>query len=120
MIARAALAISAALVGVAPAAAENCRKVNLDVDHPSAPIGATPNLKNLGAGEVYISLASAPVKDLSSDPNNLYRLTDFVLGPGAAVGGASSHMVLSVDGAPYIAQLAKHDAPATVEICGLP
>ena len=109
----------AALAAATPAAAD-CRKVNLDASHRSAPIGAAPDVKNLGAGEVYISLSTLPIEDLSPDPNDLVRLTGFVLGPGAAVGGASTHFVLSVDGSTYNVQLAKHDTPATVEICGLP
>jgi hypothetical protein len=120
MIAKPALVVFAALAGAAPAAADNCRKVTLDSGHRSAPIGATPNVKNLGGGEVYISLATLRIKDLSADPNDLVRLTGFVLGPGKAVGGASTHMIVSVDNATYNVQLAKHDVPATVEICGLP
>jgi hypothetical protein len=120
MIAKAAIAISVALAGVAPAAADNCRKVTLDAGHRSAPIGATPAVKNFGGGEVYISLATLPIEDLSTDPRDLVRVTGFVLGPGEPVGGASTQVIVSVDGATYNVQLAKHDAPATVEICGLP
>ena len=71
--------------------ADDCHKVKLDEQHPSAPIGVQPKIKNLGEGEVYISLASAPVKDLSSNPSDLYRLTGFVLGAGEAVGSGSGH-----------------------------
>ena len=60
------------------AAADDCPKVKLDEQHPSAPIGVQPKIKNLGEGEVYNSLASAPVKDLSSNPSDLYRLTGFI------------------------------------------
>jgi hypothetical protein len=102
------------------AAADDCRKVTLDAERRSAPIGTQPNIKNLGEGEVYITLASLPVKDLSSDPNDIIRLTGFVLGTGQAVGGASGHMVISVDNSPYVVQLAKGQVPATVEICGQP
>jgi hypothetical protein len=97
--------------------ADDCRKVRLDEQHRSAPIGAQPKVKNLGEGEVYISLASAPVKDLSSNPNDLYRLTGFVLGPGEAVGWSTGHVVLSVDNSTYVVQLAKREVAATVEIC---
>ena len=113
----AALIVVALALWGGPAAADNCRKVSLDEQHPSAPIGLQPNMKNLGAGEVYISLASAPVKDLSADPNDLYRLTGFVLGPGDAVGSKSGHFVMSVDNSPYVVQLAKRGVAATVEIC---
>jgi hypothetical protein len=102
------------------AAADDCRKVNLDDQHPSAPIGAQPKIKNLGPGEVYISLASAPVKDLSVNPNDLYRLTGFVLGPGDAVGPGSGHIVASVDNSAYVVQLAKQAVAAAVEICAQP
>jgi hypothetical protein len=103
-----------------PAAADDCRKVNLDDQQPSAPIGVQPKLKNLGPGEVYISLASAPVKDLSADPNDMYRVTDFVLGPGGAVGPGSGHIVTSIDNKAYVVQLAKRAVAATVEICAQP
>jgi hypothetical protein len=103
-----------------PAAADDCRNVNLDDQHPSAPIGVQPTIKNLGPGEVYVSLASAPVKDLSANPNDLYRVTGFVLGPGDAVGSGSGHIVASVDNSPYVVQLAKRNVAATVEICAPP
>jgi hypothetical protein len=103
-----------------PAAADDCRKVNLDDQHPSAPIGVQPRIKSLGPGEVYISLASAPVEDLSDNPNDLYRVTGFVLGPGDAVGLGSGHIVVSVDNSAYVMQLAKRTVAATVEICGQP
>ena len=97
------------------AAADDCRKVNLDDQHPSAPIGAQPRIKNFGPGEVYISLASAPVEDLSDNPSDIVRVTGFVLGPGDAVGPASGHIVMSVDNSPYVVQLAKRAAGATVD-----
>jgi len=103
-----------------PAAADDCRKVNLDDQHPSAPIGVQPQIKNLGPGEVYISLASAPVKDLSANPSDLYRVTGFVLGPGDAVGPGSGHIVASIDNSAYVVQLAKRAVAATVEICAQP
>ena len=103
-----------------PAAADDCHEVNLDEQHPSAPIGAQPKIKNLGEGEVYISLASAPVKDLSSNPNDLYRVTGFVLGASEAVGSGSGHIVVSVDNSTYIVQLVKRQVAATVEICTEP
>ena len=109
------LAMSAFSGGLA--VAEDCRKVNLDEQHRTAPIGSQPKIKNLGEGEVYISLASAPVKDLSSNPNDLYRLTGFVLGPGEAVGWGTGHVILSVDNSTYVVQLAKREVAATVEIC---
>ena len=102
------------------AAADDCPKVKLDEQHPSAPIGVQPKIKNLGEGEVYISLASAPVKDLSSNPSDLYRLTGFVLGAGEAVGSGSGHIVISIDNSAYIVQLAKREVAATVEICTQP
>lgn len=49
-----------------PAAADDCRRVNLDDQHPTAVIGTQPKLNNFGPGQVYISLAAVPVKDLSS------------------------------------------------------
>jgi hypothetical protein len=113
----------AAAFGVATATtaqAAACRKVDLDAQHPSAPIGVNPQMKNLAGGEVYISLASAPVEDLSPDPNDLVRVTGFVLGPGDAVGPGSTHMIMSVDNSPYVVQLAKRAVAATVEICGQP
>ena len=103
-----------------PAAADACHKVTLDEQHPSAPIGAQPKIKNLGEGEVYISLASAPVKDLSANPNDLYRVTGFVLGAGEAVGSGSGHIVVSIDNSTYVVQLAKQQVTATVEICTQP
>ena len=103
-----------------PAAADDCRKVNLDDQHPSAPIGAQPRIKNFGPGEVYISLASAPVEDLSDNPSDIVRVTGFVLGPGDAVGPASGHIVMSVDNSAYVVQLAKRAVAASVEICGQP
>jgi hypothetical protein len=116
----AACVLIAAMAQAGSAAADDCRKVNLDAQHPSAPIGLQPTMKNLGGGEVYISLASAPVEDLSADPNDLYRLTGFVLAPGAGVGLGTTHFVMSVDNSPYVVQLAKHEVAATVEICGQP
>ena len=101
-------------------AADDCRKVNLDAAHPSAPIGVQPKIKNRGPGEVYISLASAPVKDLSANPDDLYRVTGFVLGPGDAIGSGSRHLVVGVGNAAYVLQLAKRDVAATVEICAQP
>jgi hypothetical protein len=98
------------------AAADDCRKVDLDAQHRSAPIGVQPTIKNLGDGEVYISLASAPVKDLSADPNDLYRLTGFVLAPGEGVGLGTTHMVMSVDNSPYVVQLVKHEVTATATL----
>src|SRR5579862_7226105 len=89
-----------------PAAADDCRNVNLDDQHPSAPIDVQPKIKNLGPGEVYINLASEPVKDLSANPNDMYRVTGFVLGPGGAVGPGSGHIVASIDNSPYVVQLA--------------
>jgi hypothetical protein len=113
--------ILAALVSWAgPAAADDCRKVKLDEQHPSAAIGVQPKIKNLGEGEVYISLASAPVKDLSSNPSDLYRLTGFVLGAGGAVGSGTGHIVISIDNSDYVVQLAKREVAATVEICTQP
>lgn len=106
--------------GGSATAADGCRNVNLDDQHPSAAIGTTPNLKNLGPGEVYISLASAPVKDLPDDPNDLYRTMGFVLGAGGAVGQGTTHVVMSVDNSAYNVQLGKRSAGATVEICGQP
>jgi hypothetical protein len=103
-----------------PAVADDCRNVKLDDQHPSAPIGTAPKMKNLGPGEVYISLASAAVEDLSTNPNDLYRVTGFVLGPGDAIGPGSTHMVVSVDNSPYVVQLAKRVVVATVEICNQP
>jgi hypothetical protein len=103
-----------------PAAADDCRKVNLDDQHPSAPIGVHPKLKNIGPGEVYISLATAPVKDLSADPSDLYRVTGFVLGPGDAVGPGSTHIVTSISNEAYVVQVAKRAVAATVEICAQP
>ena len=103
-----------------PAAADECRKVNLDDQHPSAPIGVQPKMKNLGPGEVYISLASARVEDLSDNPSDIVRVTGFVLGPGGAVGPESGHIVVSIDNSPYVVQLAKRAVAATVEICGQP
>ena len=103
-----------------PAAADDCLKVSLDDQHPSAPIGVEPKIKNLGPGEVYISLASAPVKDLSTNPSDIYRITGFVLGPGDAVGRGSGHIVASIDNSAYIVQLAKRVAAARVEICAQP
>jgi hypothetical protein len=119
MIAKLAVAgISAAWIFLGgPAAADDCRKVTLDDQHPSIPIGTQPNIKNLGPGEVYISLTSAPVKDLSANPNDLYRVTGFVLGPGNAVGSGSGHIVASIDNSSYVAQLAKRKIAATVEVC---
>jgi hypothetical protein len=102
------------------ASADDCRSVNLDDQHPSAPIGVQPKMKNLGPGEVYISLASAPVEDLSDNPSDMVRVTGFVLGPGGAVGPASGHIVVSVDNSPYVVQLTKRAVAATVEICGEP
>jgi hypothetical protein len=102
------------------AAADGCHNVNLDDQHPSAPIGTQPKIKNLGPGEVYISLTSAPVADLPDNPNELYRTTGFVLGPGDAVGQGTTHIVMSVDNSAYNVQLAKRAVVATVEICGQP
>jgi hypothetical protein len=119
MIAKGIVALCVLLAGAAPAAADNCRKVTLDAGHRSAPVGATPDVKNLGGGEVYISLSTLPIEDLSADPNDLVRVTGFVVAPGEAVGGATTRMIVSVDGSTYNVQLAKHDVPATVEICGL-
>jgi hypothetical protein len=116
----AACVVIAAMAQAGSAAADDCRKIVLDAQHPSAPIGVQPTMKNLSGGEVYISLATAPVKDLSADPNDLYRLTGFVLAPGDAVGQGSTHFVLSVDNSPYVVQLAKHEVAATIEICGQP
>lgn len=116
----AACALAALTFWGAPAAADDCRKVTLDAQHPSAPIGALPTVKNLAGGEVYISLASAPVKDLSANPNDIYRMTGFVLGPGQGVGGSSGHIVVSVDNSTYSVQLAKREIAATVEICAQP
>lgn len=112
--------LAASVLWGRPAAADDCRKVNLDDQHPSAPIGAQPQMKNFGPGEVYISLASAPVKDLPANPNDLYRTTGFVLGPGDAVGPGSGHIVVSVDSSSYVVQLAKRTVTAAVEICGVP
>ena len=104
----------------APAAADACGNVYLNAQHPSAPVGVQPTVKNLGPGEVYFSLASLPVEDLSPNPNDLVRVTGFVLGPGEAVGAGTHHIIASVDNTPYVVQLAKHDVAATVEICGQP
>jgi hypothetical protein len=76
-----------------PAVADDCHKVDLDDQHPIAPIGTQPKIKNMGPGEVYISLASAPVEDLSDNPNDLVRITGFALGPGDAVGKGTTHLV---------------------------
>jgi len=116
----AAYALAALTLWGEPAATDDCRKVNLDAQHPSAPIGAQPTVKNLAGGEVYISLSSAPVKDLSANPNDIYRVTGFVLGPGQAVGSGSGHIVTSVDSSTYVVQLAKRDVATTVEICAQP
>jgi hypothetical protein len=113
-------ALAALTIWAAPAIADDCRKVMLDAQHPSAPIGAQPIVKNLAGGEVYISLASAPVEDLSANPNDLYRMTGFVLGPGQAVGSGSGHIVISVGNSTYVVQLAKREVAATVEICTQP
>jgi hypothetical protein len=107
-------------IAAATTAQAECRKVNLDAQHPSAPIGVHPQMKNLAGGEVYISLASAPVQDLSPDPKDLIRVTGFVLGPGDAVGPGSTHIIMSVDNTPYVVQLAKRTVAAMVEICGQP
>lgn len=115
-----ALILGALVLWGGRASADDCRKVNLDDQHPSAPIGAQPKIKNLGPGEVYISLASARVEDLSDDPNDIVRVTGFVLGPGGAVGPGSGHIVVSVDNSTYVVQLTKRAVAATVEICGQP
>jgi hypothetical protein len=96
---------------------ENCQCAT---NGSTTTIGVQPKIKNLGPGEVYISLASAKVEDLSDNPNDIVRVTGFVLGPGDAVGPESGHIVMSVDNSPYAVQLAKRAVAATVEICGQP
>jgi len=114
------LLVAALAVCEKPAAADDCHKVDLDDQHPTAPIGTRPKIKNLGPGEVYISLASARVEDLSDNPNDLVRTTGFVLAPGDATGPGTAHMIISVDNQAYAVQLAKRKVAATVEICGGP